>query len=234
MKLLSICIPVYNEEEFINKCVQNIIDCKKLGLDFEIIISDGNSTDRTRSILKKLNHPNVKCFFRDSNDGKGSNILNALSQVSKNSDIVLFQDADLEYSPDDYEDLLKPIISGYADIVYGTRFARAKPFHVYSLIHNIANLILTQLINILFNRSFSDVLTGYKVFKKSTLDDLNLSSLGYDIETEITAKISKNKTLKIYEVPIAIYSRRYSEGKKIHWWHTFLLILSVFKWRIFK
>ena len=222
MKLLSICIPVYNEEEFIKKCVQNIINCKKLGLDFEIIISDGNSTDGTRSILKKINHPNVKCFFRDSNDGKGSNFL------------IAYFDADLEYSPDDYEDLLKPIINGYADIVYGNRFARAKPFHVYSLIHNIANSILTQLINILFNRSFSDVLTGYKVFKKTALDNLKLSSLGYDIETEITAKISKNKNLKIYEVPIAIYSRRYSEGKKIHWWHTVLLILSVLKWKIFK
>ena len=234
MKLLSICIPVYNEEKHIEKCVQKVLDSNRLGLNLEIIISDGNSSDGTKDVLKKLDHPCVKVFYRDKDDGKGSNILNALSNVSNNSDIVLFQDADLEYSPDDYEDLIKPIINGYADVVYGTRFTRAKPFHVYSLIHNIANSILTNFINILFNRSFTDVLTGYKVFKKKVLDDMYLNSKGYDIETEITAKISKNKELKIYEVPIGIYSRRYVEGKKIYWWHTLVLIYSVLKWRFLK
>lgn len=119
-----------------------------------------------------------------------------------------------------------------ADVVYGTRFARAKDFHVYSLIHLLANSIITFMTNIFYNRSFSDVLTGYKVIKVDTLKKLNLKSKGYDIETEITSKLCKLKKIRIYEVPISIYSRTYAEGKKIHWWHLFVLIISLLKHRL--
>lgn len=234
MKTLSILIPVFNEIKNIEKCLDIVKKTKLKNFKKEIIISDNKSTDGTRSLLKilqnKNRNENIKFLFRDQNEGKGANIINAINHC--NGDIAIIQDSDLEYDPSEYESLLKPIIMDKADVVYGTRFARAKDFHVYSLIHLLANSIITFMTNIFYNKSFSDVLTGYKVIKVDTLKNLNLKSKGYDIETEITSKLCKLKNIRIYEVPISIYSRTYAEGKKIYWWHLFVLIISLIKHRL--
>jgi|688.fasta_scaffold348237_2 glycosyltransferase involved in cell wall biosynthesis len=234
MKKLSILIPVYNEINNIEKCLEKVKKNKIEKFEYEIIVSDNNSTDGTRDLIKNLqnqnDNKNIIFLFRNQNEGKGANIINAIQNCS--GDIAIIQDSDLEYDPIEYESLIKPIIDGNADVVYGTRFSRAKEFHVYSLIHLYANSIITFLTNIFYNKSFSDVLTGYKVFKIDILRQLNLKSKGYDIETEITSKLCKIKNIRIYEVPISVYSRTYKEGKKIHWWHLFILILSLLKHRI--
>ena len=234
MKTLSILIPVFNEIKNIEKCLDIVKKTKLKNFKKEIIISDNKSTDGTRSLLKilqnKNRNENIKFLFRDQNEGKPPNIINAINHC--NGDIAIIQDSDLEYDPSEYESLLKPIIMDKADVVYGTRFARAKDFHVYSLIHLLANSIITFMTNIFYNKSFSDVLTGYKVIKVDTLKNLNLKSKGYDIETEITSKLCKLKNIRIYEVPISIYSRTYAEGKKIYWWHLFVLIISLIKHRL--
>ncbi len=231
MKTLSILIPVYNEINNINQILKLVKKAEVKNLNKEIIISDNFSTDGTREYLKKLDNSqsnnNFKILFRQKNEGKGANIINALNHAT--GDIAIIQDSDLEYDPKEYQTLINPIISGKAEAVYGTRFARAKEFHVYSLIHLYANWIITFLTNILYNRSFSDVLTGYKAIKLDVFKKLNLKSKGYDIETEITSKLCRQNKVRIYEVPISIYSRTYNEGKKIHWWHLFILIISLFK-----
>ena len=193
-------------------------------------MSDNNSDDGTKEILNKIENEKVKIFFQEHNLGKGSNIKNALKYIS--GDYVLIQDADLEYSPLDYNDLFAAVYNQKADVVFGTRFARAKYFHVFTFIHLLANKIITFLTNILYNKSFSDVLTGYKLIRADIITQLNLRSNNFDIDTEITCKISKLKNIRIFEVPISINSRTYDEGKKIHWWHLFLLIFSIVKWRI--
>ena len=237
MKKISILIPVFNEFKNIEECLKKVNDTKIKNFEKEIVVSDNFSNDGTREYLyklyeqeKKKNNSNLKILFRDKNEGKGANIINALDNCS--GYIAIIQDSDLEYDPCEYENLINPIINGKADAVYGTRFARAKEFHVYSLIHVFANWIITFLINIFYNKSFSDVLTGHKAVKVEILKRLNLNSKGYDIETEITSKLCKIKNLRIYEVPISIYSRTYSEGKKIYWWHLFVLIFSLIKNRI--
>ena len=227
--ILSVVIPVYNEINFIEECIDQVLNAKRLNLDLEIIISDNNSTDGTKEFLKSIRNPLIKVLFRDKNEGKGSNVINALNNVK--GDIVIIQDADLEYSPKEYENILEPILNNSADVVYGTRFSRSKPFHVYSFVHLAVNKIITTIVNIFFNKSFSDVLTGYKVFKFDALKNLNLKSKSFDIDTELTIKLIKKK-LRIYEVPIAIYSRNYSQGKKIYWYHFFTLIFSIIKWRV--
>jgi len=229
-KKISILIPVYNEFRYIKTCIENILEQKFDNFDFEIIVSDNNSDDGTKKILNKIENEKVKIFFQEHNLGKGSNIKNALKYIS--GDYVLIQDADLEYSPLDYNDLFSAVYNQKADVVFGTRFARAKYFHVFTFIHLLANKIITFLINILYNKSFSDVLTGYKLIRADIITQLNLRSNNFDIDTEITCKISKLKNIKIFEVPISINSRTYDEGKKIHWWHLFLLIFSIVKWRI--
>lgn len=231
-KKISILIPVYNEFRYIKTCINNILDQKFDNFDFEIIVSDNNSNDGTKEILKEIKNEKVKIFFQEHNHGKGSNIKNALKYIS--GDYVLIQDADLEYSPLDYNDLFSAIYNQKADVVFGTRFARAKYFHVFTFIHLLANKIITFLINILYNKSFSDVLTGYKLIRADIITQLNIRSNNFDVDTEITCKISKLKNIKIFEVPISINSRTYDEGKKIHWWHLFLLIFSIIKWRILK
>jgi glycosyltransferase involved in cell wall biosynthesis len=227
---ISIIIPVYNEKNTIQKCVDRVLGANVLNFKKEIIISDNCSTDGTIDILKKFNDNQIKVLFRDKNEGKGANLINAIQYAT--GDIVIFQDADLEYSPEDYVDLLKPFIKYNADVVYGTRLTGAKEYRVLGLPNLVANKLLTWIANILFNTTFSDIETGYKLIKLDKLKDLKLKSKGFEIETEFTAKISKNKELVIFETPITIFSRKYNEGKKVRWWHFFTSLYSLIKWRL--
>ena len=162
---ISIIIPVFNERNSIKTCIDQVYKKKIEGLNLEIIVSDNNSNDGTKEILKELenNFSDIKFLYQDHNFGKGSNIKNALKYAT--GEYCLIQDADLEYSPDDYLDFIKTASSKKIEVIFGTRFSRAKEFHVYSYIHLIANRIITFIINIIFNKSFSDVLTGYKFIK---------------------------------------------------------------------
>ena len=230
-KTLSVLVPVYNEKNTIEECLKKILSADTSGLELQIIVSDNNSTDGTREILSSFKHSKVKCLFRDKNNGKGANIKNALKHAE--GDIILFQDSDLEYSPENYPDLLKPFFENEADVVYGSRLTRAKITKIMGFPNYIGNKIFTLLANFLFNRIYTDIATGYKVFKKDIIKNISIKSDGFEIEPEITAKISKNKKLNIYEVPITIYSRGYDEGKKVKWWDFFIYVYTLFKWRIF-
>jgi glycosyltransferase involved in cell wall biosynthesis len=229
-KKLSVLIPVYNEEKTIKTCIDRVLSANTLNMELEVIVSDNNSTDKTKEILKSIKDPRVKIFFKEKNEGKGSNIKNALSHAS--GEIILFQDADLEYSPESFEDLLNPFFKSEADVVYGSRLTKAKSTRIMGFPNYVANKLITFFANLLYNKIFSDIATGYKVFKKDIIKNLNITSDGFEIEPEITAKISKMRDLKIFEVPISIFSRSYEEGKKVRWWHFFTYLYHLVKWRI--
>ena len=228
-KKLSVLIPVYNEKNTIKDCLDAVLKADIGSLDLEVIISDNNSNDGTKEILSKINDPRVKILYRERNNGKGANIKNALKEA--NGDLILFQDGDLEYSPNDYIDLIEPFLKFNADVVYGSRLTRAKATKIVGFPNYIGNILFTFLTNLFFNRIFTDIATGYKVFKKDIIKDLEIISDGFEIEPEITAKISRNKNIKIFEVPISINSRGYEEGKKVKWWHFFTYIYCIIKWR---
>tara|TARA_A100001011_G_C14299383_1_gene840031 strand:+ start:984 stop:1685 length:702 start_codon:yes stop_codon:yes gene_type:complete len=229
-KKLSVLIPVYNEKNTIQQCLDAVLNSRIGNLELEVIVSDNNSTDGTKEILAKIDDKRVKILFRENNNGKGANIKNALKESK--GDLILFQDADLEYSPDDYLTLLDPFYKFNADVVYGSRLTRAKSTSIIGFPNYIGNIILTFIANLLFNKIFTDIATGYKVFKKDIIKNLNISSDGFEIEPEITAKISKNKKIRIFEVPITINSRGYGEGKKVRWWHFFTYFYHFIKWRL--
>ncbi len=228
-KKLSILIPVYNEKDTIMKCLETVLEADVCKMELEVIISDNNSNDGTKEILSTISDPRVKVLFRKKNDGKGANIKNALKEAL--GDLILFQDGDLEYSPKDYPVLIEPFFKFNADVVYGSRLTRAKATSIVGFPNYIGNIMLTFFMNMLFNKIFTDIATGYKVFKKDVIKNIEIVSDGFEIEPEITAKISRNKNIRIFEVPISINSRGVSEGKKVKWWHFFTYIYAIFKWR---
>ena len=228
-KKLSILIPVYNEKNTIMRCLATVLEADVGQMELEVIISDNNSNDGTKEILLTVNDPRVKILYRKKNNGKGANIKNALKEA--NGDLILFQDGDLEYSPKDYPALIEPFIKFNADVVYGSRLTRAKATSIVGFPNYIGNILLTFLMNMLFNKIFTDIATGYKVFKKDVIKDMEIISDGFEIEPEITAKIARNKNIRIFEVPITINSRAVNEGKKVKWWHFFTYIYTIIKWR---
>ncbi len=230
-KSLTVIIPVYNEKDTVKDCIERVLKADTCGLTLNIIVSDNNSTDGTKEILKSINNEKVKCYFKEKNEGKGSNIKNALQHAS--GDLILFQDADLEYHPENFPDLINPFIKNNADVVFGTRLTGSKITKILGWPNLVGNKLFTLLANILFNKIFTDIATGYKVFTNKVIKTMDIQSDGFEIEPEITAKVSKNSQLNIYEVPITIYSRNYSEGKKVRWWDFFIYIYTLIKWRIF-
>lgn len=225
MKILSIVIPVYNEEKYIEKTLLQVCNSNSLNLQKEVIIVDDGSKDRTKesieqniNILKpKYKNTSFKTLFKKINEGKGAAVRDGF-KISTGS-IVLIQDADLEYNPDDYPFLLEPFLKNDADVVYGSRFISNRPHRVLYFWHYQINLFLTALSNMLTNLNLTDMETGYKVFKGKLIRDIasKLQSNRFGFEPEITARISKVKGLKIYEVGISYYGRTYNEGKKIGW-----------------
>jgi len=232
---LTIIIPVYNEVNTISAVVKRAMD---VNYNKEIIIVDDASTDGTKDILNNfVKQTVVKVLFHKTNRGKGAAIQTAIKEIS--GEIVIIQDADLEYDPADYPNLLQPILDGKADVVYGSRFLGG-PHRILLFWHYFGNTLLTLLSNIMTNLNLTDMETGYKVFKSSVIQNITLTSNRFGFEPEITAKIAHGN-YKIYEVPISYSGRDYSEGKKIGWkdgiaafyfilkYNTQVLLLKFFK-----
>ena len=213
---LSIIMPVYNEEKTVKKVIDRIKKIKLDNIAKEIIVVDDCSKDNTSNILKNIKGKSIRIFHHRENMGKGAAIRTALKNCT--GDIILIQDADLEYNPNEYKKLLKPILQKNADVVYGSRLGaiRKNPENLIGMykLHYIGNLLLTFFTNLLYNSRISDMETGYKVFRKNVIGDINLRSKRFDFEPEITAKILK-KNFKIHEVPIIFTARKFKEGKKI-------------------
>ena len=214
MPKLSVIIPAYNEEKTILEVIERVKK-SKISYAKEIIIVDDFSTDNTENILKKIKGKSVKIFYHKKNMGKGAAIRTGIRNST--GDVILIQDADLEYNPDEYKNLLKPVMEGKAMVVYGSRLEaiRKNIKNMYKL-HYIGNLFLTLATNLLYGAKISDMETGYKVFRKEVIKNIDLRANRFDFEPEITAKILK-KGYKIYEVPISFVGRKFEEGKKITW-----------------
>jgi len=225
---VSIIIPVYNEKKTIAEILSRV-HTVEVGLEKEIIIVDDFSQDGTRQILERLHDPNLKIFFHSKNMGKGAALHTGFSKAE--GDIILIQDADLEYDPREYPKLLEPILDGRADVVYGSRFLGG-PHRVLFFWHYVGNKILTTLSNILTNLNLTDIETCYKVFKKEVLASIKLRSKRFGFEPEITIKLAKLKC-KIYEVPISYSGRDYSEGKKIGWKDGIAAIFHIIQYKFF-
>jgi glycosyltransferase involved in cell wall biosynthesis len=209
---LSVVIPVYNEVKTLQTLLQRV---RTVPIDKEIILVEDCSTDGTRELLQQMqkNEPGLKIIFHERNQGKGAALNTGFKNVT--GDIVIIQDADLEYNPDEYPRLLAPILDGRADVVYGSRFL-GSPQRVHLYWHFVGNKFFTHLSNIFTNINLSDMETCYKVFRASLLARFSIRSRRFGIEPEITAKFAKMKC-RIYEVPISYSGRDYSEGKKINW-----------------
>lgn len=244
MKLISIIIPVYNEENYIVKTLQAVSKSSTYTFKKEVIVVDDGSYDQTvtrvQAYIKKVGNKKditVQLIKKRHNQGKGAALKAGF--LKSTGDIVLVQDADLEYTPADYETLLQPFIDFDADVVYGSRFISGKPHRIVYYWHHVANKFLTILSNMFTNLNFTDMETGYKVFKGSLIRNIapQLESKRFGFEPEITARIAKNHSqngLKIYEVGISYMGRTYEEGKKINWVDGIRAIGQIFKYNLFK
>jgi glycosyltransferase involved in cell wall biosynthesis len=228
---LTVIIPVFNEKETIETVLQRV-ESVSLHLDREIILVDDCSSDGTREIAKRLQEErgeNLKCLFHERNLGKGAAIRSGFGIAT--GDIILIQDADLEYDPLEYPKLLGPILAGKADVVYGSRFVGSQPHRVLLFWHSIGNRLLTLLSNMLTNLNLTDMETCYKVFRKEIVSGLSLRENRFGFEPEITAKISK-LNCRIYEVGVSYSGRTYAEGKKINWKDGLWAIWCILKYNL--
>ncbi len=223
---LSVVIPVYNEVTNIREILKRV---RATSLADEIVVVDDGSADGTRDLLAKLNGKHhVRVILHAANHGKGAAVRTGIEAAR--GDVVLIQDADLEYNPRDYPALLQPIKDGIADVVYGSRFLGG-PRRAVMYWHMVANQLLTFMTNILYNAILSDMETGYKVFRREVVQGMSLRASRFDFEPEFTAKVLK-RGYRIYEVPISFNPRDYSEGKKIKLGDAFVAVWTLLKYRI--
>ncbi len=210
---LSIVIPVYNEEATLTEIIKRV---QATPYDKELIIVDDASQDKSRDIIRALakEYDNIRIFFHERNQGKGAALRTGFGQVT--GDVVLIQDADLEYNPTDYPELLKPIERGVADVVYGSRLIGSAAHRVLFFWHYVGNKIVTTLSNMFTNLNLTDMETCYKVFKAEIIKNITIKSDRFGVEPELTAKIARQRC-RVYEVAISYDGRDYSEGKKITW-----------------
>lgn len=242
MEKLSIVIPVFNEEKFIEKTLFEVCSANSLNLNKEVIIVDDGSSDKTSVLIEKTikklkignKNTSFKTLFKKPNEGKGAALRDGFKITT--GDIVLVQDADLEYSPEDYPILLEPFLKNDSDVVYGSRFISNRPHRVLYFWHYQINIFLTLFSNFFTNLNLTDMETGYKAFKGELIRDIanKLQSNRFGFEPEITARISKIKGLKIYEVGISYSGRTYNEGKKIGWKDGVKAIWEIIKFNILK
>ena len=223
---LSVVIPVYNEKDTVLEVIDRVA---AVPFDKEIVVVDDCSTDGTREILRDLDRDGVRVFFHEVNQGKGAALRTGFSKVT--GDVVIIQDADLEYTPDDYPVLLKPILEGNADVVYGSRF-QGGVHRCHLFWHYVVNKSLTLFSNMLTNINLTDMETCYKVFKREVVEKLDIRSNRFGVEPEITAKVARMRC-RIYEVPISYFGRDYAEGKKIGWKDGFQAIWCILKYNLF-
>ena len=228
--VLTVLIPVYNEVNFFLELLRRVRDIE---INKEIILVDDCSTDGTRELLKEKvegKFPDVKVYYHEVNKGKGAALRTAIANAS--GDILIVQDADLEYDPREYYALLEPILDGRADVVFGSRFIGGGAHRVHLYWHRLGNGLLTMLSNMMTNLNLTDMEVCYKVFKKEVLQSIELKCNRFDFEPEVTAKVAK-KHYRVYEVPISYSGRDYSEGKKIGWKDGVEALWTIFKYRFF-
>lgn len=227
--LLSILMPVYNEAQTLREIIQRVEAVNLGDVRKELIIVDDGSKDGTREVLKQMAQDSQhKIYFHGQNMGKGAALRTALTYAQ--GDIILIQDADLEYDPAEYTELIKPILEGRADVVYGSRLTGGKVARAFNFWHYLGNKMLTFVTNVLYNAILTDMETCYKVFRADVIKNFQIKSNKFDFEPEITAKILKRR-YKLYEMPISYYGRDFSEGKKITWRDGFAAIWALIKYR---
>ncbi len=236
MKKLTILLPAYNEENTILDILERVIAVSLIdGIGKEIVVVDDFSTDKT---VEKVNgfigrnaNVEIRLIRHEKNMGKGAAIHTGIAAAT--GDYTIIQDADLEYDPEEYNVLLKPIVNGFADVVYGSRFKGSNPHRILFFWHSIGNKFLTFLSNALSNLNLSDMEVCYKLFRSDILKSLKLKERRFGFEPEVTAKIAKIPGIRIYEVGISYYGRTYDEGKKINWKDGFRAIYCIFRYNWF-
>lgn len=236
MEKLSIIIPAYNESATISIILKRVLDAElPIGITKEIIVVDDCSKDDTIAQVNSFKAQygiNINLLQQEVNQGKGAAIRRGFSQAT--GDYCVVQDADLEYDPDEYQNLLKPVLKANADVVYGSRFMGDKPHRILFFWHSIGNAVLTFMSNMFTNLNLTDMETCYKLIRTSILQQIVLEENRFGFEPEITAKIARIPGIKIYEVGISYYGRTYSEGKKINWKDGFRAIWCILKYNVFK